>query len=212
MLRKYLPLVLLLGILTGCGIMQKVCHRTPADPLAAFQDRAAKYHAVVALPVFESTPAAVKATADQTIAAGNAGLDAIGQLRPDEVNFHNTIRALDDVAYELQCASDRLQLIEQTSTNAEVRDAATDAIKKLSDWSVGTDYRQDVYAAVKAFAATQPALEGEDKKLFEETQRDYRRAGLDLPRINAMPWKNCARNSRPWKPISRTTSPRRRNR
>jgi len=63
-----------------------------------------------------------------------------------------------------------------------VRDAATDAIKQLSEWSVGTDYREDVYAAVKAYAGTQPALEGEDKKLFEETLRDYRRAGLALPK------------------------------
>jgi len=89
---------------------------------------------------------------------------------------------LDDIAYRFQGASDRLGLIEQTSTNAAVRDAATDAIKKLSAWSVGTDYREDVYAAVKAYAGTQPALEGEDKKLFDETLRDYRRAGLDLPK------------------------------
>ena len=47
---------------------------------------------------------------------------------------------------------------------------------------MGTDYREDVYAAVKAYAATQPQLEGEDKKLFNETVRDYRRAGLDLPK------------------------------
>src|SRR5208282_6505219 len=57
-----------------------------------------------------------------------------------------------------------------------------DAIKKLSEWSVSIDYREDVYAAVKAYAATKPELAGEDKKLFDETLRDYRRAGLDLPK------------------------------
>ena len=163
--------------------MKKFTHRsTPADPLAAFQARAAKYHSIVNVPTFETTPDAVKATADKTIADGNAMLDSIGQLKPGEVNFYNTIRQLDDLNYLVGTASDRLGLIEQTSTNAAVRDAATDAIKKLSDWSVGTDYREDVYAAVKAFAATQPVLEGEDKKLFDETLRDYRRAGLDLPK------------------------------
>src|SRR5205814_6410420 len=35
--------------------------------------------------------------------------------------------------------------------------------------------------ALKAFANTKPKLSGEDKKLFDETMRDYRRAGLDLP-------------------------------
>jgi Zn-dependent oligopeptidase len=153
-----------------------------ADALAAFQARAARFHTVVSIPEFETTPEAVKATADKTIAAGNAALDSIGQLHPSEVNFHNTIRALDDVNYLLQGASDRLSLMQQTSTNAAVREAATAAVKRLSEWSVGTDYREDVYAAVKAFAATQPMLEGEDKKLLDDTLRDYRRAGLSLPR------------------------------
>src|SRR5437667_12423657 len=34
---------------------------------------------------------------------------------------------------------------------------------------------------MKAFADTHPKLSGEDLKLFNETMRDYRRAGLDLP-------------------------------
>ena len=73
-----------------------------ADGLAAFQARAARFHTVVSIPEFETTPEAVKATADKTIAAGNAALDSLGQLHPSEVNFHNTIRALDDVNYLLQ--------------------------------------------------------------------------------------------------------------
>jgi Zn-dependent oligopeptidase len=182
MLWRSLMFGTLLMALTGCTMVQQIWTRRPADPLAAFQKRATQYHAVVTLPTFETTPAAVQATVDKTIAEGNAALDGIGQLRPNEVNFHNTIRELDDIAYAGQSASDRLGLIEQTSTNAAVRDAATDGIKKLSNWSVGTDYREDVYAAVKAYANTQPALEGEDKKLFDETLRDYRRAGLDLPK------------------------------
>src|ERR1039458_3822516 len=183
---KSISFVALTVTLTGCGTMKKFCPfaaaTAPADPLAAFQQRAAKYHSVVTVPVFETTPDAVKTTVDKTIADGNAALDSVCQLRANEVNFINTIRQLDDINYLIQRASDRLGLIEQTSTNAAVRDVATDAIKKLSEWSVGTDYREDVYAAVKAYANTQPLLEGEDKKLFDESLRDYRRAGLDLPK------------------------------
>jgi Zn-dependent oligopeptidase len=186
MFRKYLSFVALTVALTSCSTMKKLCpcaaSSAPADPLAAFQARAAKYHSIVTVPVFETTPDAVKATVDKTIADGNAALDNVGRLKSGEVNFVNTIRQLDDLNYLIQRASDRLGLIEQTSTNAAVRDAATDAIKKLSDWSVGTDYREDVYAAVKAYAQAQPVLDGEDKKLFDETLRDYRRAGLDLPK------------------------------
>ena len=43
------------------------------------------------------------------------------------------------------------------------------------------DYREDDYRVLKYFAGTKPQLTSEDKKLFDETLRDYRRAGLELP-------------------------------
>ncbi|MEY4917313.1 MAG: hypothetical protein RL616_1226 [Verrucomicrobiota bacterium] len=175
-------LALLLAIaVAGCSTATKP-KAIPAGSLKKFAKRAAKFHEVVTLPTFEATTNAVNATTDKAIRDGNAALDTIGALKPGEVNFVNTIRALDDMGYELGLACNRLSLIQNTSTNADVRDAATDAIKKISDWMVGTDYREDVYAALKAYAATQPQLEGEDKKLFDYTLRDYRRVGLDLPK------------------------------
>jgi Zn-dependent oligopeptidase len=36
---------------------------------------------------------------------------------------------------------------------------------------------------LKAYAASNPQLKGEDAKLFTETMRDYRRAGLELPKV-----------------------------
>src|SRR5205807_2136561 len=59
--------------------------------------------------------------------------------------------------------------------------AAENAVKAFQEWAVGIDYREDVYKAIKAFADTHPKLTGEDEKLFKETLRDYRRAGLELP-------------------------------
>jgi thimet oligopeptidase len=157
------------------------CQSTP-DPLRAFQARAAQYHSVITVPAFETAPDQIAATVRQTLANGNAALDRIGRLAPAAVTFTNTFVALDDLDYQVGRASERLGLIEQTSPSAAVRDAATDAIKQLSQWSVGIDYREDVYHALTAFAATAPRLAGEDKKLLDETLRDYRRAGLALPR------------------------------
>src|SRR5437016_14007188 len=62
-----------------------------------------------------------------------------------------------------------------------MRAAGENAVKAFQDWAVGIDYREDVYKAIKAFADTHPKLSGEDEKLLNETLRDYRRAGLDLP-------------------------------
>jgi thimet oligopeptidase len=159
-----------------------VAMKPETSSLQAFQARAAKFHSVVSLPPFEVTTNEVADTVARTIAEGNAALDRIGALTPATVTFNNTVRALDDMGFQAGLASSRLGLIKETSTNAALRDAATDAIKQLDDWSVGLDYREDVYRAVKAYAATQPQLAGEDKKLFEDTLRDYRRAGLELPK------------------------------
>ena len=152
--------------------------------LADFQKTAAKFNSIITIPTFETTTHEVAATVAKTIADGNSALDTIGKLTAAQINFTNTFIALDDVNFIIGTASDRLSLIEQTSTNADVRDAATDAIKQISEWSVGIDYRDDVYHALKTFADTQTfdRWGGEDKKLLDDTLRDYRRAGLDLPR------------------------------
>lgn len=150
--------------------------------LDAFQNRAAKYKSVVTLPEFESTPEQVKRSIDAAIAAANAALDRVEALDSGAVTFANTIRALDDIGYEAGLTGNRVYLIKETSTSAPVRDAATDAIKVFQEWAVGLDYREDVYRAVKAFEAKKPVLKGEDARLLEETLRDYRRAGLELPK------------------------------
>jgi thimet oligopeptidase len=153
-----------------------------AKSLADFQREGAKFKNVLRLPEFETTPDAIKATAEKTMATANAALDAVGRLGPGQVSFTNTLVALDDVGFQAGCAANRLALIKETSTNAAVRDAATDAVKTLQEWAVGLDYREDVYRAVKAYADTKPKLAGEEAKLLEETMRDYRRAGLGLPK------------------------------
>jgi thimet oligopeptidase len=154
----------------------------PTDPLKEFQARAARFNSVVSVPHFETSPAELTNTVKATIAHGNAALDRIGKLAANAVNFTNTVRALDDMGFEVGLAANRLNLIKEISPNAAVRDAATEVIKQLEDWSVGLDYREDVYRALKAYAATNPQLAGEDAKLFEDTMRGYRRAGLELPK------------------------------
>jgi thimet oligopeptidase len=156
--------------------------KTQTDPLHDFKKRADKFHSVISLPQFETTTNDVTSTVKQTIADGNAALDVIGALKPSQVTLKNTIQALDNAEYQIGLAANRLSLIKETSTNAALRDAATDAIKELEEWSVGLDYREDVYRAIKAFVDTKPKLKGEDEKLLSETMRDYRRAGLELPK------------------------------
>jgi thimet oligopeptidase len=146
-----------------------------------FRAVAAKANAVLTIPDWEQTPAAVEASMKDAIAKANAALDQIGAQDLGKVTFKSTVIALDDATYQVGLAANKATIIKETNTNAAMRTAAENAVKAFQDWAVGIDYREDVYKAIKAFADTHPKLTGEDEKLLRETLRDYRRAGLELP-------------------------------
>jgi thimet oligopeptidase len=146
-----------------------------------FRAAAAKANAVLTLPDWEHTPEAVDAMMKNAIDTANKALDQIGAQDPSKVTFQSTVVALDDLTWTAGNAASRAFVIKESNPDAKVREAAENAVKTFQDWAVGIDYREDVYKVLKAFADTKPKLSGEDKKLFDETMRDYRRAGLALP-------------------------------
>src|SRR6267142_6040387 len=146
-----------------------------------FRAAAAKANAVLTIPDWEQTPQAVDAMTKNAIATANKALDQIGAQDLSKVTFKSTVVALDDLAYHAGTAANKAVIIKESNTNEKMRSAAENAVKEFQDWAVGIDYREDVYKALEAFAGTKPKLSGEDKKLFDETMRDYRRAGLALP-------------------------------
>jgi Zn-dependent oligopeptidase len=146
-----------------------------------FRAAAAKANSVLTVPDWEQTPETVDASMKDAIAKANQALDAIGSQDPKKVTFKSTVIALDDLSYQAGLTANRANIIKQSSTNPAMRKAGEDAVKMYEDWVVGIDYREDVYKAIKAFANTHPKFSGEDKKLLDETLRDYRRAGLELP-------------------------------
>jgi len=158
-----------------------VAHAGDLKSIDSYRDAAAKTNAQLTIPDWEQTPAAVEAAAKNAIKKGNAALDTIGKLDPKKVTFQNTVVALDTLGYEANNVANKATIIKEAHTDQKMRAAAENAVKTLSDWFVGVDYREDVYKSVKAFTDTHPQLEGEDKKLLDETMRDYRRAGLALP-------------------------------
>src|SRR2546425_2366232 len=149
--------------------------------VADFHAAAAKANAVLTIPDWEQTPEAVDAAMKNAIATANKALDQIGAQDLSKVTFKSTIVALDDLTYQAGNAANKAVIIKESNTNEKMRSAAENAVKEFQDWAVEIDYREDVYKALKAFADTKPKLSGEDKKLFDETMRDYRRAGLALP-------------------------------
>jgi thimet oligopeptidase len=146
-----------------------------------FRPAAAKANAILTIPDWEQTPQAVEASLKEAIRKANKALDQIGAQDLGKVTFKSTVVALDDLTYPVETAANRATIIKEANTNPAMRAVAENAVKAYQDWAVGIDYREDVYKAIKAFADTHPKLTGEDEKLLNETLRDYRRAGLELP-------------------------------
>ncbi len=177
---QWTHLLVLTVVGTASSIMAQPTNQT--DRLREFRRRAAAFNAIITVPQFETTTNGIGFALRRTIEVGNAALDRVGALKPGDVTFENTVSALDDIGYQIGLTDDRLGVIKETSTEVKMRDAATDALKALEEWAVGIDYREDVYKALKTYADRKPRLKGEDARLLTETMRDYRRAGLELPK------------------------------
>jgi len=169
--------------MSACSSADK--NKPSAGPIQSLQEaqrRAEHFQGVIRVPEFERSPEAVRRLVQQTVATGNAALDEIARLDRTKLTFEDTVRALDDLAHCVGTAANRLSFLKETSPDAALRDAATEGVKTLQQWAVAAEYREDVYRVVQAYADSRPQLFGEDAKLLDETLRDYRRAGLALPK------------------------------
>ncbi len=150
-------------------------------PLAPYQEAAKKAGVTFNLPQWEKTPAQIQATMETAISVGDARLDIIANRKPEQMNYANTIAALDYAYYPVIAASYRMDVIHETSPDKTMRDTSHNATKRLQKWFVDTSFRQDVYQAVKSVAASKPKVSGEDAKYLKTVLRDYRRNGMELP-------------------------------
>ncbi len=167
----------------GCALLplSRAAEDSPTLKLGDLQARSATFHGRLSVPTFEAAPAEIMRSADAAIEAGDRAFAAIGAVSPEAVTFQNTVGALDNAASDVAQATNRITILQQAHPDPAMRAAAVEALEKLQEWSVGVEYRPEVYRAVKAFAATKPDLAGEDRRLLDETLRDYKRAGLAAP-------------------------------
>lgn len=107
---------------------------------------------------------------------------AIIAIPNDKRSFDNTIGALDDINVRLDDDTSLFIFQQYVSTDAKERDDARAADEYVSNWGIQLGKREDLYKAVKAYADTKPKLKGEQERLLKFVMRDYRRAGMDLPK------------------------------
>src|SRR5690348_15618160 len=128
-------------------------------------------------------PAEIDAAREQAIAGSEAIVTRLLSTADAERTFENTLLPLDEVRDLLDQASGRYGFMSYVAADAPVRDAADGLREALDKYGIDLGFREDLYAAVSAFARTPEAaaLTGERARLLERTLRDYRRNGFELP-------------------------------
>jgi len=130
---------------------------------------------------FDPTPAELTQDCANLKKRAESALQQIASLPPTARTFDNTVSAFDRAVYDLSDQSAADTFLEQVSTSAAVRDAGNRCEILLSQFGVDVFSREDLYKALKDYAAKKEPLKGEDARLLDKTLLDFRRAGLELP-------------------------------
>ncbi len=126
----------------------------------------------------QEVPANVKAA----VAKANAAIARIVQIPRGNRTFDNTLGAFDLLGDDLDRETSLTVFLRNVSPDPKVRADAGAAEEFLANYYVELGKREDLYGAIKQYADTKPNLSGEQKRLLDFTMRDYRRAGMDLPK------------------------------
>ena len=127
-----------------------------------------------------STPAELTERVEAAFAAADVEIAQIIAIDDQQRTYENTIGAIDDMMARLDGASNLAVFMAYVHPDAAIREAAQAGEQLWSDWSIDFSSNEDLYKAVKVFAATKPDLQGERARYLEHMMRDYRRAGMML--------------------------------
>lgn len=130
------------------------------------------------------TPEELAAACLRAIDACEAGVAEITSLASGVRTYENTMLALEDAVEPVALASGAYAFLAYVSADDGLRQVAREWDERLDKYLVGLSFREDLYEAVREFAATEEAkaLGGEDARYVAFELRDYRRNGFELPR------------------------------
>ena len=118
--------------------------------------------------------------------------DGVGSIAKEKVTFANVIQPLLDIELESYTRGVALQLPSMVALDKDLRDASSEAEKKLDEFSVEMSMRKDIFDNIVAFSLTDEAkgLGPELSRYVEKSVIDGRRNGLHLPEDKRLEIKN----------------------
>ena len=109
-------------------------------------------------------------------------LQRIRDLNPTEVTFSKTVKALERATSTLDEAWGLVTHLDSVCNSDELRKAHNDILPAVSEFGAKIPLDSNLWNSIQAFAKHEDAekLESVDRRLLEETLKDFREAGADL--------------------------------
>ena len=145
----------------------------PSNPLLNITD----------LPAFDQiTPDQVEPALDQLLAANREAVeDVLAQANPD---WKSSMEPIDEAGDRLSRAWSPVSHLNGVKNNPELREAYEKCLPKLSEFSTWFSQHPGLYELYKKLAASadDQALNPAQRKMLDNTLRDFRLSGIELPK------------------------------
>ena len=103
-------------------------------------------------------------------------------LQPEETTFANTVKALEAAPHELSFAWGLVTHLDSVCNSPELREAHNEMLPAVSAFFAKISLDPILWNSLQAFSKKEEAnsLNSIDKRLLDETMRDFQEAGADL--------------------------------
>jgi oligopeptidase A len=131
----------------------------------------------------ELTPERVGPDIEVALRHAQSAIDAIAARDERALTFENTFLALEKATEELNVAWGKVTHLQSVADSPALREAHNAMLPKVSAFFASIPLHPELWRRLKAFAASPAAkaVGGIHRRFLEETVKDFRQAGADLP-------------------------------
>ena len=136
-------------------------------------------------PLFTHTPESLITDTDRLLGDSKALQDrVVRDVKPGHADFKNVMLPFARDDNEMSLESHIIGFYQAVSTDAKLRDASTEAEKKMDDFGIESSMREDIFQLVDEVFKKQKDdqnLDAESRRLLEKDHKGYIRMGLGIP-------------------------------
>jgi oligopeptidase A len=136
----------------------------------------------------ELTADRVAPAIETALARAQSSVEAIASRPPSEITYENSFLALENATDEVTAAWSKVTHLQSVSDSLTLREAHNAMLPKVSAFYAAIPLNAALWLRLKTFSesAAARAVTGIHRRFLEETIKDFRQAGADLPEDKRM--------------------------